>query len=181
MTTPELPRPLLESYWVIPGKFLAGEYPGDWNETGTRRRIGALLKAGFDTFIDLTRPDELAPYENILHEEAGIYDIKTVYHRFPIGDFGLPSKEQIIRILDTIDNAIHNGSKIYLHCRGGIGRTGTAVGCWLVRHRLAGEKALRRLNELYQAAEQSRSSPHSPETEEQRAFVLNWTEKENEE
>ena len=178
MTNSELPRPIRESYWVVPGKFLAGEYPDDWNETGTRRRIGALLQAGFDTFIDLTRPDELAPYENILQEEAKIYEVKAVYHRFPIGDFGLPSPEQMLRILDTIDNAIHNGSRVYLHCRGGIGRTGTTVGCWLARHGLAGENALHRLGEMYQAAEQSRSSPHSPETEEQRAFVLNWMEKE---
>ncbi len=178
MTKPNPPRPIPGSYWVVPGKFLAGEYPGSWNETGTRSRVGALLQAGFDTFIDLTRPDELSPYARILQEEAEDYTIKAVHHRFPIGDFGLPTPEQMLSILDTIESAIHNGSRVYLHCRGGIGRTGTTVGCWLVRHGQKGEKALERLNELYQAGEQSRSSPHSPETEEQRKFVLNWMEKE---
>jgi hypothetical protein len=178
MTASEPSRPIPGSYWVIPATFLAGEYPGAWDEAGTRRRLGAFLQAGFDTFIDLTRPDELAPYERLLQEEAGDYSIKVVHHRFPIGDFGLPSPEQMLSILDTIESAIHNGSRVYLHCRGGIGRTGTTVGCWLSRHGLAGENALRRLGELYQAAEQSRSSPHSPETEEQREFVLNWIEKE---
>ena len=46
-------------------------------------------------------------------------------------------------ILDEIDGAILNGKTVYVHCLGGIGRTGTVVGCYLVRHGIAaGGKAL---------------------------------------
>ena len=31
---------------------------------------------------------------------------------------------------------------VYVHCWGGIGRTGTVVGCWLVRHGMTGDEAL---------------------------------------
>ena len=49
-------RPISESYWVEPGRLLAGEYPGDYDEERTRKRIDALIEAGFNTFIDLTQP-----------------------------------------------------------------------------------------------------------------------------
>ena len=79
-------------------------------------------------------------------------------------------------LLDALDADLASGHKVYLHCWGGIGRTGTTVGCWLVRHGLTGEQALVRLNELYQTAEQSRIFPRSPETDAQVAFILGWGE-----
>lgn len=72
-------------------------------------------------------------------------------------------------ILDTLDSAMESGHTVYLHCHGGRGRTGTVVGCWLVRHGRTGEQALARIAEL-------RGDHESPETREQRAFVLNWKE-----
>ena len=54
----QINRPLEESYWVLPGRLLAGEYPAEYNEAITRRRIDALIESGFNTFIDLTKPNE---------------------------------------------------------------------------------------------------------------------------
>jgi protein-tyrosine phosphatase len=79
-------------------------------------------------------------------------------------------------LLDALDADLASGYKVYLHCWGGIGRTGTTVGCWLVRHGLSGGQALARLNELYQTAEQSRIFPRSPETDDQVNFILGWGE-----
>ena len=36
----------------------------------------------------------------------------------------------MVAILDSLDTAIADEHTIYLHCWGGIGRTGTVVGCW---------------------------------------------------
>ena len=38
-------------------------------------------------------------------------------------------------ILDCLDDALRSGRKVYVHCRAGIGRTGTVVGCLLVETR----------------------------------------------
>ena len=38
------------------------------------------------------------------------------------------------QILDLVDDALGRDEPVYVHCFGGIGRTGTVVGCWLVRH-----------------------------------------------
>ena len=167
-------RPISESYWVEPGRLLAGEYPGHYDGEQARKRIDALIEAGFNTFIDLTRPNESSPYFRILIEQSQAYDVKVNYQRFPIGDFGLPTIEQMISILDTIDNELQAGRKIYLHCWGGIGRTGTTVGCYLVRRGKTGEEALRQLAEWWREVPKSQYHSHSPETYEQMEFVRNW-------
>lgn len=170
-------RPIAESYWVEPGRLLAGEYPGRYDEEITRKRIDALIEAGFDTFIDLTEPNETSPYFGILLEQSKAYDVKVKHHRFPIEDFGLPTPELMTSILDTIDNELHAGRKMYLHCWGGIGRTGTTVGCYLVRRGKTGNEALQQLAEWWQGAPKSRYHPRSPETDGQMDFVRNWAER----
>lgn len=172
-------RPIVESYWVEPGHLLAGEYPGHYDGEQARKRIDALLEAGFNTFIDLTKPNESSPYFRILIEQSQAYDIQVNYQRFPIGDFGLPGIEQMRSILDTIDAELQAGRKIYLHCWGGIGRTGTTVGCYLVRRGKTGEEALRQLADWWREVPKSHFHSHSPETYQQMEFVRNWEDHEH--
>ena len=169
-------RPIPESYWVEPGRLLAGEYPGRYENELTRKRIDAFIEDGFNVFIDLTKPNEMSPYSDILLEQAGAYDFEVKHYRFPIGDFGLPTVEQMTAILDTIDTELQAGRKIYLHCWGGIGRTGTTVGCYLVRRGKTWNEALHQLSVWWKGVPKSQYHPYSPETNEQRWFVRNWKE-----
>ena len=168
-------RPIPESYWVEPGRLLAGEYPGKFEVEVTRQRIDALLQAGFTTFIDLTRPNETVVYDRILYEEASLYQVKVSHQRFAIGDFGLPTPELMTRILDTLDAELAAGRKVYLHCWGGIGRTGTTVGCYLVRQGRSGDEALEQLAAWWRSVPKSRIHIHSPETLEQVEFIRHWS------
>jgi len=167
-------RPLSESYWVEEGCFLAGEYPGQYNAEQTRRRLDALLEAGFNTFIDLTKPNENVSYLKILEEQSDAYGAEIEYQRFAIGDFGLPTPELMKSILDKIQESLQAGRKVYLHCWGGIGRTGTVVGCYLVRRGLNGEQALAQLAAWWREVPKSHIHPRSPETLEQVGFIRNW-------
>lgn len=169
-----LKRPIDESYWVQPGFFLAGEYPGHYDQEHTRKRIDALIEAGFDTIIDLTKPNETTPYLKILQEQGNAYGADVQYHRFAIGDFGLPTAELMQSILDKIDESLQAGRKVYLHCWGGIGRTGTVVGCYLVRHGKSGVQALQQLAEWWKNVPKSRIHSQSPETDEQIQFIRSW-------
>jgi hypothetical protein len=170
-----LPRPIPESYWVLPGQFLAGEYPGAaYSLEQTRKRLGVFLSAGFDTFFDLTSPGEIEPYQAILREEAGYYNLPAQYTRFPIGDFGLPTPAQMTATLNAIDSALAAGRKLYLHCYGGIGRTGTVVGCYLARRGFNGAQALEQLAAWWKIVPKSNRYPHSPETLQQEQFVRAW-------
>ncbi len=167
-------RPITESYWVIANHLLAGEYPGKSEEQLTRRRIDAFIESGFDTFIDLTQPNETLPYVKILLDEAKVYEVKVTHQRFPIGDFGLPTPEQMNSILDAIDQGLQSGHKIYLHCWGGIGRTGTTVGCYLVRYGKTSADALNQLSVWWRGVPKSLYYPYSPETAEQMDFIHQW-------
>jgi protein-tyrosine phosphatase len=166
--------PILESYWVEENRLLAGEYPGGYDPETTRRRMGVFLETGVYTFIDLTQSNELLPYENILKEQAKIYGVNAEYHHFPIRDHTTPSTKMMTAILNTIDETINNGGCVYVHCWGGVGRTGMVVGCYLVRHGNSNEQALAQVNKLYKTRPKNPYLVRSPETDEQIEFILNW-------
>lgn len=174
MKKPELP--IRESYWVKPGRFLAGEYPAAPYIERARERLGGLLDAGIDTFFDLTLVNELPPYLSILREEANKRGVKIQHVRFPILDHNIPPRGTMTALLDTIDSALGRGRNLYIHCWGGIGRTGITVGCYLVRHGLTGEQALAELAEWWKDVPKSSYFPRSPETDRQVEFVKNWWE-----
>jgi hypothetical protein len=170
-------KPIPESYWVVPGRLLAGEYPGAlYAPEITRKRLDAFLRAGFNTLIDLTCEGETEDYLPFLREQASYLGVAVESMRFPIGDYGLPSLETMTTILDSIDNALARGRKVYLHCYGGIGRTGTTVGCFLARHGFTGSEAVHQLSNWWQSVPKSARYPHSPETVQQEQFIRNWPE-----
>ena len=164
-----IPTPIENSYWVEEGKFLAGEYPRNKTGAGVFEKLDALLDADVTLFIDLTERGELLPYSNWLESAA--------YRRFPIPDSGIPrSREQARDILDAIDDHFRKDGKVFLHCWGGIGRTGTVVGCWLARKNgYDGEKALQKLSELWKGNPKS-SWRDSPENPWQVDYIRNWHE-----
>ena len=91
-TTGTPARPNGNTYWVVPHKFLAGEYPGDKDSVKARKKIKQFLAAGIRHFIDLTEFDEeLVPYEAMLSEEARNSSVNATYQRLPILDNSVPS------------------------------------------------------------------------------------------
>jgi len=161
--------PLPNSYWVIPGKLLAGEYPAARTAAETRSRLEKLLGAGVDSFIDLTAPEERISYREILPK--GVH-----YVRKPIRDHGLPEDpSQISEILTTVEHALAAKRCVYLHCRAGIGRTGMVVVCLLIERGLSPPEALDEANRLWQRCARSREWPSIPETDEQIEYVRGWS------
>ncbi len=170
------PRPGDNCYWLIPGKLLAGEYPGYATDPGTRLKMRRFLDLGVDTFIDLTEAHELHPYAPSLHLEAETRQQTVSHRRMSIRDLSVPPRQQMRDILDNIDGAIAEGRTVYVHCWGGIGRTGTVVGCYLVRHGNSGDEALAEIARLWPNMEKSWRVSRSPETEAQHEFVRHWAE-----
>ncbi len=170
-------RPIPDSYWVIPERFLAGKYPSSLDPLLARKMIRAFLGCGIDYFLDLTEEGEggLNYYIPYLKEAGAELEINFVHKRFPIRDFSVPKPELVREILDDLDKALDDGHRVYLHCYGGIGRTGTVVGCFLVRHGMTGLQALEQIAAWRKGTSDERRI--SPETEAQRRMVLRWKEK----
>jgi protein-tyrosine phosphatase len=156
--------PIRDSYRVADG-VLAGEYPGATDPTEAARRLARFEEHGVRAFVDLTHPaDLLEPYHQLLK------DGRRIAH--PIVDLGTTTIPHMSRILDDIDAALAKGEGVYVHCWGGIGRTGTVIGCWLTRHGLEEGDAIRTIAGLRRLVLDSFMP--SPQTTAQRAMVTNW-------
>lgn len=170
--------PIPHSYTLPETQLHAGEYPGALDVAAARRKLASLLDADVRVFVDLTSPEDgLQPYDELLRSFAGGRSVER--HQFPIPDVGIADASTMTRILDAIDSALQAGLGVYVHCWGGVGRTGMVVGCWLVRHGRSGEEALQLVNELFNSMPSSKTRRHrngSPETERQRDVVRGWTE-----
>ena len=91
------PLPIPESYWVVPGLLLAGEYPYSFVEEEGRGRLRAFLDAGIRLFVDLTEAKEsgrtgpLDPYAEALLEEAAARGLSVRTVRHPVRDMSVPA------------------------------------------------------------------------------------------
>jgi Dual specificity phosphatase, catalytic domain len=161
-------RPLPNTYWVLPGRLLAGEYPGDADGSLARTRLMRLQQAGIDSYIDLTEEGELPPYRLLLPEHSQ-------YLRSAIVDTKVPqSVAQTLNLIKTIQDALAGERRVYVHCRAGIGRTGLIIGCFLAHEQSNGKTALKILNRLWRQSERAAAWPKVPQTAEQADYVRRW-------
>lgn len=170
------PLPHANAYWVIPGRLMAGEYPATWDEPSTRERLRGYLDCGVTYFLDLTEPHERSGYHTVLYEEALLLERTVRYERVPVPDLAAPSREGMVDILNRIDDALAAGETVYVHCWGGVGRTGTVVGCHLVRRGFSGEAALEQLARWWRGVSKREHFPRTPEMPQQVAMVRCWQE-----
>jgi hypothetical protein len=70
-----------------------------------------------------------------------------VYY-FPIDDEQAPDLEGLEKALDWLDEAVYLGKKVLIHCRYGIGRTGTVLNAYLLRKGLGQKMVKSRLKGL---------------------------------
>jgi protein-tyrosine phosphatase len=152
---------------------MAGSYP--LRNTKSNNRIRAsVLKQKFDVFINLMQEDEKDHDGNYFKDYKSFINYDTTIIRIPIKDMDIPTPFQTMKLIKTIDRFINDNKKIYLHCWGGLGRTGTIVGCYLIEKKLANKiNVFSKINEL--KANSSLAKLNSPQTEEQKAFIINWS------
>jgi protein-tyrosine phosphatase len=88
---------------------------------------------------------------------------------------GVPtSRGEMRAVLACIRQALAAGETTYVHCWGGIGRTGTVVGCWLVESGLEPEAALATLQQRFFRMPKAHFFGASPQTDVQFEWVRAW-------
>ncbi|MGH1348469.1 MAG: protein-tyrosine phosphatase family protein [Nannocystales bacterium] len=165
-------HPIASSYWAEPGKLLAGPHPGVGDRATQRATLRALADAGIRTVIDLTTPREL-PGVRVLWEKLAPNAEEWAWVGSPVLDGGIPSRAGMQLVLDTIDASCGRGRPVYVHCMGGLGRAGTVVACWWIRHGLVeGEAVFDALTR--RRVGQPNAHSISPETGPQFRFIRAW-------
>jgi protein tyrosine phosphatase len=171
--------PFERIYWVRPG-LLAGCYPCSTDSGESKRMAAGLVGCGVSHFISLMEPEErdhkgnpFIPYRPFVMDAARVQEHDVMFSRHPIKDRSVPTIKEMQVILDDIDLAVAGGGTVYVHCWGGRGRTGTVVGCHLLRHRIATrETVLAQLAEL--TAHNVMVFRKIPETAVQENFLRHW-------
>jgi len=127
--------------------------PGPWQghlSVVTRPRGGDWLddeasgwrRAGLDLVVSLLESEEAAQLD--LVQEAGVAKSKGIdFISFPIPDRGVPASMQAaLSLLRKIAKALDEGKNVAVHCRQGIGRSGSIAAGVLVTSGIGVEKAI---------------------------------------
>jgi protein-tyrosine phosphatase len=173
------------SHYPVQPALFAGEHPvhkTDESPGLTRTRLLELTAQGIVNYIDLTSEEDiklgLLPYDQHFADIQAETGTLPVRHWFSIPDMGIPSDPKLMRdILDLLDQEMSAGRTCYVHCWGGIGRTGTVVACWLKEQGMDSEAALAEVQRLYSAhmdAEKQARYPRSPQQQVQLTYVRDW-------
>ena len=162
-------RPIENSYRVT-NQIFAGEYPRNKDQESSIVKLQQFESFGTTHFVDLTEEGELEPYDKMLYSGAS-------YLRFPIRDRSVPkSMDEVRKLVKRIIKIVNNNSeaKVYIHCWGGVGRTGLIVGCLLGELcELSYDETMAKLEQLFLACPKS-AKRETPETAEQREFIAKF-------
>ena len=114
--------------WVTP-QLAVGHAPMSVQELDSIKAQG--IKAIMNLCLEI---EDLVLFE----QEAGF----EVYY-LPVMDEAAPDVDELEKGLDWLDEAIYLGKKVLVHCRHGIGRTGTVTYSYLLRKGLGNKMAKR--------------------------------------
>ena len=154
------------SSYFIKDKCLFGSFP-------SKEDIVILENHGVKHFVNLTRDDEklIKPYET-----------KYNKHNYPINDNNAPTNwlnftKFLYKIINIIKN-LEKDEKLYLHCKGGHGRSSIVVICILILyHNITLEIAVQMLNLFYQRRKNLKDKYREiilPQVPKQRKFLENY-------
>jgi protein-tyrosine phosphatase/Fe-S-cluster containining protein len=126
---------MTESYtptWIMP-KLAVGHAPMSYDD------LEALKRQGIDAIL------------NLCGEYCDLHDIENDYgfdvYYLPIPDESIPDTQDLERALAWLDESIYLGKSVLVHCRFGIGRTGTLVTAYLMRRGLGLKSAAKLLKQ----------------------------------
>jgi len=139
-------------HWVITNKLAATPRPGLLSEQ--KLDLQALAKVGVDYLVCL---EEHVAVSRGLATELGM----EMLH-FPIQDMQKPDLNDTGNLIAHMDSMIKQGKCIAVHCKAGLGRTGTIIASYLIKNGMTPIEAKRKVRCL---------DPRMIQSEEQECFI----------
>lgn len=103
-------------------------------------QLDRLKAAGVNCILNLCAEFPDLP---LIEQKAGF----EVYY-LPVDDDETPEMEAMDQALEWMDESIYLGKKVLVHCRHGIGRTGTLISAYLLRKGLSANMVQKQLKKL---------------------------------
>lgn len=104
------------------------------------QHLDRIKERGIDAILNLCAEFPELP---LIEQQAGF----EVYY-LPVEDEEIPEMEAMDNALEWLDEAVFLGKRVLIHCRHGIGRTGTVVTAYLLRKGLSPKLAQKKLSPL---------------------------------
>ncbi len=123
--------------WVLPGKLGTAPLPGVVLDIDLD--LAALKRVGISTLITLTKGD-------LPQDKLAQHGLRNLH--LPIYDREAPSLNQLRMLVIRMTRMLTQGEVLCVHCRAGLGRTGTVVAGWLIHEGLTADAALQRLRDI---------------------------------
>jgi atypical dual specificity phosphatase len=121
-------------YWVIRGVIAGMSHPGNNPEVLER-----LSDMGIGAVVSLTE----RPMRADLVRGYGME-----FLHLPVPDFCAPRQEQIDQFVSFSESIVAQDRAVTVHCLAGRGRTGTMLGCFLVRQGMTANEAIDKVRSL---------------------------------
>jgi atypical dual specificity phosphatase len=144
--------------WVAKNSLAATPRPGLLADQAFD--LEALAKVGVNFLLSL---EEQETVSRTLASEFGI----EVYH-FPIQDMQAPELDAVEKLTALIDRKIKSGNCLAVHCKAGLGRTGTVIASYFVKSGMTPLEATRKIRCV---------DPRMIQSEQQENFITefhNW-------
>ncbi len=150
----------MSTWWIDEPLVLGSSNP-------TKGQLKELYREGFRSIISLLDEREQSPNYDI--GEVGALGFRR--YSIPLEDFSVPMLDDFKTFLKAVHRALEEG-KVLVHCRAGLGRTGTMAAAYWIGKGLSVNEAIKKIR---------RSNPGVVETEEQEdslyeleAFISSW-------
>ena len=140
--------------FLIPGKLAGAAMPGSF--APLKEDLAQAKRDGIGAVAALTETASTATAAR----EAGLE-----YKHIPVDDFSPPTMKQFREFVEFVDEQNAREHAVLVHCRAGIGRTGTMLAAYLIAKGASARDAVEKLRQ---------ARPSSVETANQLQALYEW-------